>query len=156
KMGAPYPRTDGPGAAGANAPKYTKLDVGEAKKQWQYQPPQNPPVPTVKNAAWSAHPVDRFLMEKWEAKGLTPPLPADKRSLLRRASCDLTGLPPTPQEMSAFLADNSPGAFAKVVDRLLASPAYGERWGRHWLDVVRYADTGGDSADYPIPEAHLY
>ncbi len=157
KMGAPYPRTDAPGTlAKAGGPKYTRMDVGEAKTKWQFQPVTNPPVPVVKNAAWSAHPVDRFLMEKWEAKGLLPPPAADKRSLLRRATFDLTGLPPTPQEMSAFLADNSPYAFAKVVDRLLASPAYGERWGRHWLDVVRYSDTAGDSADYPVPEAHLY
>ena len=157
KMGAPYPRTDGPGTvAKVGGPKYAKMDVGEAKLKWQFQPVVNPPVPAVKNAAWSAHPVDRFLMAKWEAKGLLPPLPADKRSLLRRATFDLTGLPPTPQEMTAFLADNTAYAFAKVVDRLLASPAYGERWGRHWLDVVRYSDTAGDSADYPVPEAHLY
>ena len=77
-----------------------------------------------------------------------------KLALIRRATFDLTGLPPTPEEIDAFLADQSPDAFAKVVDRLLASPDYGERWGRHWLDVVRYADTAGDASDYPIPQAY--
>ena len=81
---------------------------------------------------------------------------AAKQTLIRRASFDLTGLPPTPQEIDAFLADKSPTAFAKLIDRLLASPRYGERWGRHWLDVVRYSDTAGDASDYPIPQAHLY
>ena len=76
--------------------------------------------------------------------------------LIRRATFDLTGLPPTPEEVEAFLADGSSRAFAKVIDRLLASPRYGERWGRHWLDVARYADTAGDSADYPVPQAHRY
>jgi hypothetical protein len=102
------------------------------------QPPAGP----------AAHPIDRFL----------PPTSAlaDKRTLLRRVTFDLIGLPPTPQEIDAFLNDDSPGAFATVVERLLASPHYGEKWGRHWMDVVRYADTAGDNADYPVPEARLY
>jgi hypothetical protein len=95
-------------------------------------------------------------MAKLREHGLKPAGPAEKRTLIRRATFDLIGLPPTPEEVAAFLADGSPDAFRKVVDRLLASPRYGERWGRHWLDVARYADTAGDNADYPIPEARLY
>src|SRR5207248_2763299 len=91
-----------------------------------------------------------------EAKGLTPAPPADKRTLIRRATFDLTGLPPTPEEIDAFLKDDSPGAFAAAVERLLAAPAYGERWGRHWLDAVRYADTAGDNSDFPVPQMYRY
>src|SRR6185369_8923916 len=85
-----------------------------------------------------------------------PASPADRRTWIRRATFDLTGLPPTPEEVAAFECDPSPQAFATVVDRLLASPQYGERWGRHWLDVVRYADTAGETADYPVREAWKY
>ena len=88
--------------------------------------------------------------------GLSPVALADKRVLIRRATFDLTGLPPTPEEIDAFLADDSPRAFEKVVDRLLASPAYGERWGRYWLDVAHYADTAGETADFPVPQAYRY
>jgi hypothetical protein len=110
---------------------------------WAFRPPTDPPVPAVKDAAWPKSPLDRFLLAKLEAAGLRPAPPADRRTLLRRATFDLTGLPPTPEEVEAFLADTAPDAFARVVDRLLASPAYGERWGRHWLDVARYADSNG-------------
>ena len=92
----------------------------------------------------------------WKSKELHPVRPADRRTLIRRATFDLTGLPPTSEEVDAFLADASPDAFARVVDRLLASPAYGEQWGRQWLDVVRYADTAGETADYPVREAYKY
>jgi Protein of unknown function (DUF1553)/Protein of unknown function (DUF1549)/Planctomycete cytochrome C len=128
----------------------------EQKAFWSFQPLKNPAVPKVKNVSRVQTPVDNFILAKLEAKGLKPAAQASKRALIRRATYDLTGLPPTPQEVRAFLADRSPQAFAKVVDRLLASPHYGERWGRHWLDLVRYADTAGDSADYPIPQAYLY
>ena len=107
----------------------------------------------MKDASWPRSDLDRYILAALEAKGLKPAKPADKRTLLRRATFDLTGLPPTPEEMDAFLKDDSPDAFAKVVDRLLASPAYGERWGRHWLDLVRYTDsfdarlTPGDEMD---------
>ncbi len=87
---------------------------------------------------------------------MRPVRPADRRTLIRRATFDLIGLPPTPEEVADFENDRSPDAFSRVVDRLLASPHYGERWGRHWMDVVRYADTAGDNADYPIPEAARY
>src|SRR5205823_5365222 len=99
---------------------------------------------------------DRIVAARLREHGLRPVAPAGKRVLLRRVTFDLTGLPPTLEEKDAFLGDESAEAFARVVDRLLASPHYGERWGRHWLDVARYADTAGDNADYPVPEARLY
>ncbi|HWB98334.1 MAG TPA: DUF1549 domain-containing protein [Bryobacteraceae bacterium] len=123
---------------------------------WSFQPVKDYPVPEVKNKAWVKNPVDAFILAKLEEKGLTPAKPADKLSLLRRATFDLTGLPPTPKEMEAFLEDSSPDAFAKVVDRLLASPQYGERWGRHWLDVARYADSTGADEDIRYPYAWRY
>ena len=98
------------------------------------------PLRRSRTPRWPRTEIDRFILAALEARGLRPAPPADRRTLIRRATYDLTGLPPTPEEVEAFLADRSPDAFAKVVDRLLASPAYGERWGRHWLDVVRYAD----------------
>ncbi len=94
----------------------------------------------MKDPRWSKTPIDRFVFAKLEQQGLKPVAPASKRDLLRRATLDLTGLPPTPEELDAFEKDNSPDAFAKVVDRLLASPHYGERWGRVWLDVARYGE----------------
>jgi hypothetical protein len=151
-MGAPDPR-DGKVTGG----KKTKvIDIAEGKKFWSFQPLKNFALPKVKNTAWPFNPVDHFILATLEQKGLQPVAPADKLTLLRRATFDLTGLPPTPAEIDAFLKDDAPDAFAKVVDRLLASPAYGERWGRHWLDVVRYADTAGDNSDYPIPQMFKY
>ncbi|MCC6395240.1 MAG: DUF1549 domain-containing protein [Bryobacterales bacterium] len=113
------------------------------KKYWAFLPAHEPPLPEVHNAAWVKSPMDRFILSALEAKGLAPAPPADKRTLIRRATFDLTGLPPTPREVRAFLEDTRPDAFARVVDRLLDSPHYGERWGRHWLDVARYADSNG-------------
>jgi hypothetical protein len=140
KMGAPDPR-DG------KAPTLS-VSMDEARKHWAYQPVGNPPAPKVAPVKdFSRSPIDAFVLAKLKEKGLTPSAPADKRTLLRRVTYDLTGLAPTPEEMDAFLADKSPNAFEKVVDRLLASPRYGERWGRHWLDVARYADTSGDRAN---------
>jgi hypothetical protein len=110
----------------------------------------------VKNTAWPLTPIDRFILAKLEEKGLAPVGTADKRVLIRRATFDLTGLPPSPEEVEAFLADPSPQAFEKVIDRLLASRHYGERWGRYWLDIVRYADTAGETADFPVPDAYRY
>ncbi|MCI0455844.1 MAG: DUF1549 domain-containing protein, partial [Gemmataceae bacterium] len=134
QMGAPWPAT-------ARAPK---APPGEAAVQhWSFQPPVDRPVPTVRNKTWASNALDCFILAQLEANGLHPAPPADKRTLLRRATFDLTGLPPTPEEIDAFLADDAAHAFAKVVDRLLAAPAYGERWGRHWLDVARYADSNG-------------
>ncbi|MDQ3333356.1 MAG: DUF1549 domain-containing protein, partial [Planctomycetota bacterium] len=108
---------------------------------WSFQPLTRPAVPSVEGRAWPQTPVDRFVLAKLEAEKLSPSPRAEKRTLLRRLSIDLVGLPPTYEEIAAFVADESPDAYARAVDRLLASPAYGERWGRHWLDVARYADT---------------
>ncbi len=110
---------------------------------WAFRPPADPAVPAVRDASWPSAPLDRFILAKLEANGLRPAPPADKRTLLRRITFDLTGLPPTPEEVEEFLNDRSPEAFSMVVDRLLGSPRYGERWGRHWLDVARYADSNG-------------
>ncbi len=134
KLGAPDPRVGG---------KAHPMDMAKARQHWAFQPVAKPAVPSVKNAKWVRTPVDAFVLAQLEAKGLAPAAPADARTLLRRVTYDLTGLPPTPAEMDAFLQDRDPDAFAKVVDRLLASPRYGERWGRFWLDVARYADTKG-------------
>lgn len=110
------------------------------KRHWAFQPVKHPPLPPVRQRDWPRTSVDRFILAKLEERGLTPSAAADRRTLLRRVTFDLIGLPPTPQEIAAFEKDRSPDAFATVVDRLLASPHYGERWGRYWLDVARYAD----------------
>src|SRR6266487_3815847 len=127
KMGAPYPRASESRTGGIAA---------KAKSWWAFQPVQPPKVP----GAADRNPIDAFVDEKLSAASLKKAPLAKRRSLLRRATFDLTGLPPTPEEVEAFLNDHAPDAFARVVDRLLASPAYGQRWARHWLDVVRYAD----------------
>lgn len=151
KQGAPMS-----GSAVAAAPAKPAYDFTAAKTFWSFQPLRLSTPPPVRNRAWIRNPVDQFVLAKLEEKRLSPVADADKRTLIRRATFDLTGLPPTPAEIDAFLADRSADAFAKVVDRLLASPQYGERWGRHWLDVVRYADTAGDNSDFPVPAAFRY
>jgi hypothetical protein len=125
------------------------------QRHWAFQPIQvnQPPADPT---GWAEQPLDRFVRAKLHEKGLRPVGPTDRRALIRRATFDLIGLPPAPEDVAAFVADQSPDAFRTVVDRLLASPHYGERWGRHWMDVVHYADTAGDNADYPVPEARLY
>src|SRR5689334_12460984 len=123
---------------------------------WSLVPVKRQAVPAVKNQAWVKNPIDAFVLAKLEEKNLTPNPPADRLTLLRRATIDMTGLPPTPEETQQFLNDKSPNAWEKVVDRLLASPAYGERWGRHWLDVVRYADSNGFKADETRPNIWRY
>jgi hypothetical protein len=132
--------------------------IGEASRpaeHWAFRPVRKVD-PPADPSGWSANAVDRFIHAGLISHGLKPSPAADKRTLLRRACFDLIGLPPAPDEVNAFLANDSPHAFADVVERLLGSPQYGERWGRYWMDVVRYADTTGDNADYPIPEAYLY
>jgi mono/diheme cytochrome c family protein len=113
------------------------------QRHWAFQPVGEPRVPEVKDKNWPLNPVDNFVLARLEAKGLAPNPTADRRTLLRRVTYDLTGLPPTPAEVDTFLADKSPDAYARVVDRLLSSPRYGERWGRHWLNLARYSDTLG-------------
>jgi hypothetical protein len=110
-------------------------------RHWSFQPVRSVTPPPVHDAAWVRNDIDRFILAGLEANGLRPAPPADRRTLIRRATFDLTGLPPTPEEVEAFVNDPAPDAFARVIDRLLASPAYGERWGRHWLDLVRYTDS---------------
>jgi len=139
KMGAPDPRT-GQEAVKSGPPL---SDPEKVRTHWAFQPVKDPAVPAVKNKKWALTPLDAFVMAKLEARKMTPAKPADRRTLIRRATFDLTGLPPTMAEVEAFQADKSPEAFTRVIDRLLASPQYGERWGRHWLDVARYADTKG-------------
>jgi hypothetical protein len=118
-----------------------------ARKHWAYVKPTRPPLPEVKNAAWVRNPIDRFVLARLERAKLTPSPPADRATLIRRVYLDLIGLPPSPQEVDAFLQDRSPDAYEKVVDRLLASPHYGERWARPWLDLARYADSNGYEKD---------
>jgi mono/diheme cytochrome c family protein len=154
KMGAPDPRKEVPKT------KLTGL-TAQARKHWSYQPVTKPEVPAIKNRVWCRTPVDGFILSKIEAKGMVPSPDASKETLLRRATYDLTGLPPTPQEVTDFLSDESAQAFSKVIERLLASPAYGERWGRYWLDTARYADTIGGMGnngrmDYRFPYAWTY
>jgi hypothetical protein len=134
RLGAPDPRSGG---------KPHPMDIAGARKHWAFQPVSKPAAPAVKNKAWLRTPVDAFILAQFEAKMVAPSKPADPRTLLRRVTYDLTGLPPSPAEMEAFLGDRSPEAYDKVVERLLSSPAYGERWGRFWLDIARYADTKG-------------
>jgi hypothetical protein len=126
-----------------------------AEQHWAFLPVKAPTVPKDPTG-WASHPIDRFIAAQLRSHGLAAVGPAERRTLLRRVTFDLVGLPPAPDDVGAFLSDPSPDAFAKAVDRLLASPRYGERWGRHWMDVVRYADTAGDNADYPIPEVYRY
>ncbi len=153
RMGAPDPRnTDTVAALEAKS----AINWDKAREWWSLQPLKAPALPAIKDKNWPTTDVDRFILAKIETAGLKPARDADKRTLIRRATFDLIGLPPTPEEVNGFLADESDNAFGKVVDRLLESPAYGERWGRHWLDVVRYADTAGDNSDYPIPQMRRY
>jgi cytochrome c553 len=152
KMGAPYPRADEVAPAVASQP----YDFDDAKKFWSFLPVKDRQPPQVKNEAWVKTPIDRFILARLGEKKLKPVADADRRTLIRRATFDLTGLPPSPREIDDFINDSSPNAFGKVVDRLLASNAYGERWGRHWLDLVRYADTAGCNSDFPVPQAYKY
>ena len=123
---------------------------------WSFQPVRTVHPPTVHNTEWRRDAVDTFILSRLERQGLRPTAVADRRSLIRRVTYDLTGLPPTPTNVDAFVADRSAGAYEKVVDRLLASPHYGEQFGRHWLDIVRYADTAGENTDHPLPQAWRY
>jgi mono/diheme cytochrome c family protein len=152
KAGAPMPEDK---AAAVAAPK--KKEWSKAQKEfWSFKPVKDNPPPAVKNTSWVKTPIDNFILAKLEEKSVEPAEPAGKLTLLRRATFDLSGLPPTQKEIDDFLNDRSPDAFAKVVDRLLDSPRYGERWGRHWLDVARYADSTGADEDHRYPYAWRY
>ncbi|MFN3650670.1 MAG: DUF1549 domain-containing protein [Armatimonadota bacterium] len=123
---------------------------------WSVQPVRRRAAPRVNHAKWVRNPIDAFILAKLEAAGMKPAPPAGRRELIRRATFDLTGLPPTPEEIDAFLADARPDAYERLIDRLLASPGYGERWARHWLDLVRYADTNGYERDAEKPHSWKY
>src|SRR5258708_617875 len=128
----------------------------EARNWWAFKKPARSPVPMTSVGRMNRHPVDAFLMKAMEAQGVNPAPPADRQTLLRRAYMDLIGLPPTLAQSAEFLDDKSPDAWEKLIDRLLASPQYGERWGRHWLDVARYADSNGFEHDFDRPNAWRY
>jgi len=156
RMGSPWPEPDG--AASPVKGENKGYDWAKFRAEhWAFRKVVKTEPPKVKNASWVRSPIDRYVLARLQAAGLKPSPPAEKSVLLRRAYLDLTGLPPTPEEVAAFLADKSPGAFARVVDALLASPQYGERWGRHWLDVARYSDGLGGFLDAEeLPEAWRY
>jgi hypothetical protein len=145
------------GLAGVAAPQSAQREFKESERNyWAFQKVVKPAVPEVGNRDWVRNEIDAFVLAKLEEKKVATNPPADKITLIRRATLDLTGLPPSPEEVQAFVSDESPGAFAKVVDRLLASPRYGERWGRHWLDLARYADTAGFKGDETRPNVWRY
>ena len=149
-MGAPDPRV------GKAAKPNGKIDLAEAPKYWAFQPPQAHRPPEVNDSRWPHSNIDRFLRARQEQEHLAPVGDADRVTLIRRVTFDLTGLPPTPADVDAFLKDESSGALATVVDRLLASPQFGERWARHWLDVVRYAESTGKERNVPYRYAWRY
>ncbi len=150
QLGAPWPD-----ASETKVAQKAKLSEHQ-ENLWAFQPIREPIVPEVTGHRWIRTPIDHFVLAKLEKKGLRPAASADKLTLLRRATFDLTGLPPTIQEIRRFLADESPDAFENVLDHLLSSPRYGERWGRHWLDVARYADSTGNDEDHRYPYAWRY
>jgi cytochrome c553 len=135
KLGAPDPRV------GGAKPKQVGLSIEEGRKFWSYKPVAKPAIPAVKDSAWAANDIDRFILARLEAAGLKPVKDADRLTLVRRLYFDLHGLPPTPEEADAFVKDADPQAYEKLVDKLLASPRFGERWGRHWLDVARFGES---------------
>lgn len=154
KQGAPWPaERAGRKVAGAKEAFDLQKRRGE---HWCWKPIRAQTPPSVRTTGWATSSIDQFILARLEAQGITPAPPADKRSLIRRAAFDLTGLPPAPEEVEAFCQDDSQDAFAQVVDRLLSSPRFGERWARHWLDLMRYAETLGHEGDYPIPNAWRY
>jgi hypothetical protein len=146
QIGLPYPQYE----------TTAKANDVKGRDWWSFKPVTEPGIPKVKDASWPQSPLDHFILAKLEAKGLKPAARADRRTLIRRATYDLIGLPPTPEEIDAFVNDRAENAFAKVVDRLLASPHYGERWGRHWLDIARYADSNGLDENVAFGNAWRY
>lgn len=153
RMKAPDPRLENTVAA---AKAKSEIDWTSARDFWSLRPIETKSQPNVKDAAWPTSPIDHFVLSKMEESGLQPAADADKQILIRRATYDLIGLPPSPEEIEGFLNDESPSAYEKLIERLLSSTQYGERWGRYWLDVVRYSDTAGDNSDFPVPQMYLY
>jgi hypothetical protein len=157
RIGAPWPNEAGAASApsGNVAGRGTSFTNAD-RAWWAFQPVREPAPPDVDDRGWSRGPIDRFLFARMQAEGLTPAAEAGKLTLIRRATFDVTGLPPTPPEIDAFLADTSPDAYERLIDRLLASPHYGEHWARHWLDLVRYAESDGYRVDHYRPSAWYY
>jgi hypothetical protein len=150
EMGLPF----SPGKEVVKAPDHTKGKITDADRAWwAYRPLTRPAFPKVKDPSWARNPIDHFVLAKLEEKGLAPVGPAGRVALARRAYYDLMGLPPAPEEVDAFVADARPDAYERLIDKLLASPGYGEKWGRHWLDLVRFAETNGYERDGPKPFA---
>jgi mono/diheme cytochrome c family protein len=154
EMGMPYPAASG--ADKTPVKKGPPPVNAETMRFWSFRPVKRPPVPAVRQQAWVRNPIDAFVLARLEKAGLKPSPPAGRAALLRRVTYDLIGLPPTPEEIAAFVNDRSPNAYEKVVDRLLASPHYGEKWARRWLDLVRYAETNSFERDDPKPFAWRY
>ena len=142
--------------AGSPSLRGPRANDPDAHSFWSFQPPCAPAIPAVRDDAWPRSEIDRFVLASLEARGLRPVGDADPRTLVRRLSFDLTGLPPDPAIMDAYAAAPSPGALSSLVDTMLASRAFGERWGRHWLDVARYAESTGKERNYAFPEAWRY
>src|SRR5262249_48871413 len=153
RLGATWPDAAASPAPAAGDRAFT----ADEKAFWAFQPVKRPQVPEIRNPKHEIrNEIDRFLLAKLADNGLSFAPPADRRTLIRRLTFDLTGLPPTPEEVEAFLADESPDAYERLVDRLLASPAYGEKWGRRWLDVARYADSNGMDENLAYVNAWRY
>jgi len=151
RMGAPDPR-----GGGVAAPPAKPWDTNEAKKWWAFQPPKSPSPPLLLDEGWARGDIDRFVFAGLAGKNLKPVADADKQTLIRRVYFDLIGLPPTPDEVDAFARDDSPNAYETIVDKLLARPQFGEHWGRHWLDVARYAESTGKDVNVTFPNAWRY
>jgi hypothetical protein len=143
-------------SADAQATQGATRDTQHATRHWSFVAPVRPAIPAVKNTRWVRNPIDAFVLARLERENVTPSPAADRRTLIRRLHLDLLGLPPTPEQVRAFLDDNAPDASERLVDSLLASPHFGERWARHWLDLARYADSSGYQIDRPRPFAWLY
>lgn len=152
EMGAPWPIDSNPGDPTTSTP----FDIEARSAHWSLHPLADPPIPDVLDDSWSRNPIDRFLLARLDLEGIEPAPEAPRSSLLRRVSYGLAGLPPDPELVQAFLNDNRPDAYERLVDRVLESPRYGERWARHWLDLVRFAETSGHEFDYDILTAHRY
>jgi hypothetical protein len=152
KMGAPWPDPPEKGAVRGRTEKISDED----RAYWAFQPVRNAAPPAVADPSWAGNPIDRFIFQRLAEEGLSPSPPVDRRALIRRLSFDLIGLPPTPDEIDEFVNDLSPNAYLNLVDKLLNSPRYGERWARHWLDLVRYAESDGFKQDGYRPQAYRY
>ncbi len=154
--GAEQPAAGARGDDGQGAPARLETFTGEQKAHWAYQPLNRPEPPAVRKLSWVRNPIDRFILAELESVELPHAPEADRIALIRRLTFDLTGLPPRPEEVAAFLADQRPDAYERLVERLLDSPRYGERWAQHWLDLAHYADSNGFELDAERPDAWRY